>query len=168
MKKKFDVIGYCNNDAKNSRDIIIVNNALDHCINPFKSIIEMLHVLKPGGKLYMNHHRAEGGNGGYTGLHQWNLDLSSKKEFIIWNYNNAINVTEAVSDFATVKVVYNDTDERVNQSLITIIEKTKDFDLWNYASKESEIQDLAKLSQKLLEFICDGDVNSLFHGWLTE
>jgi ubiquinone/menaquinone biosynthesis C-methylase UbiE len=34
---------------ENYADYIIINNALDHCIDPFKSIIECLHVLKCGG-----------------------------------------------------------------------------------------------------------------------
>lgn len=153
---------------EDSMDVVIVNNALDHCINPYKAIIEIMHILKPGGRLYMRHGKAEGVNGGYTGLHQWNLDQSKNNDFIIWNYSNAVNVTEKISEFAEVKVTCNDTPVRDEQNIMVVIEKKKDFDLWEYVDKEKEIKDLAHLSQKLLEFMANQEVNKLFNQWLTE
>jgi hypothetical protein len=41
-------------------DYIIINNALDHCIDPFKSIIECLHVLKSGGTAFESYKMRSG------------------------------------------------------------------------------------------------------------
>lgn len=63
---------------KNMAEVVIINNALDHCIDPFRSIMECLSILKAGGMLHMNHGRMEGLVGLYQGLHQWNMDYNEK------------------------------------------------------------------------------------------
>lgn len=40
-------------------DYIVIDNALDHCIDPWRSLVECLYVLKREGHMFLNHRRAE-------------------------------------------------------------------------------------------------------------
>ena len=86
--------------GKNVADIVLIDNALDHCIDPFKSILECIATLKVGGILSMRHHRCEAVFEGYSGLHKWNIDVNDRNEFILWNKNNFININEKLASFA--------------------------------------------------------------------
>ncbi len=68
---------------KNFADVILIENALDHCVDPLKSVIECMQILKPGGILRLYHHRAEALWEGCLGLHKWNMDYNDNKDFII-------------------------------------------------------------------------------------
>lgn len=78
---------------KESVDESMINNALDHCIYPFKVIVECLYILKPDKYMCTLHRRAEAIWEKYTGLHRWNIDYNSKDHLIIWNESNAIDDT---------------------------------------------------------------------------
>ena len=105
---------------KQSADVVIINNALDHCIDPYKSILEALRILKVNGLLHLNHGRAEGVNGKYEGLHQWNLDYNEKDEFIIWNNDMAINISEKLRNVADIIVTHSDDSEEREQQFICV------------------------------------------------
>ncbi len=85
-------------------DYILIDNALDHCIDPFAAIIECLRVLKTGGTLVTRHHVDEAYKAFYSGLHQWNICCDQNGDFIIWNRNNYVNVTQELEDYAEIKV----------------------------------------------------------------
>lgn len=84
-------------------DYILVDNALDHCIDPFTAVIECLRVLKPGGMLTMAHHVDEAYKAFYAGLHQWNICSDGNDDFVIWNEENYINVTEELREYADIE-----------------------------------------------------------------
>jgi SAM-dependent methyltransferase len=86
-----------------SFDLTTCTNALDHSFEPLRGIIQMLHVTKVGGTVFMRHHRCEAENAGYSGFHQWNFDCQDGR-FIMWNRNNRIDVAEHLSPFADVSI----------------------------------------------------------------
>jgi SAM-dependent methyltransferase len=133
-------------------DYIIINNALDHCIDPFKSIIECLYVLKSGGVLHLNHTRCEAVFERYLGLHKWNLDYMNN-EFIIWNKDNAINVTKELKNIADVEIIIspNETGKRFYDQFITRIVKKRDFELSKFIDEDSERKDLAYVANLLMK-----------------
>lgn len=117
----------------NYADIILIDNALDHCFDPVKSIVSCLQVLKVNGTISMMHTIREAVNQNYKDLHQWNLDSNDKSELIIWNNNSFVNVTRKLEDYADITV---SKEERfVSRGLRTIngciyisIKKIKDID----------------------------------------
>lgn len=87
--------------APSTVDFIHVRNALDHCSNPFSGIIQSLVLLKKGCVLYLNHFNNEAENEGYRGFHQFNIS-EKDGDFILWNKDTHINVTDVCKDFAEV------------------------------------------------------------------
>lgn len=84
-------------------DYILIDNALDHCIDPFTAITECLQVLKIGGTLSMAHHVDEAYKAFYSGLHQWNICCDEDNDFVIWNKKNYINVTQKLSEYTDIQ-----------------------------------------------------------------
>ena len=154
--------------SEGSMDSVIINNALDHCIDPYKSILELLTVLKNDGVIYMKHNRAEGINNGYCGLHQWNLDYNSQGDFLIWNDENAINITQQLKNIAEVHIECNSNADRNAQYVVTKIRKIKKFNLYEYISEQDEINGLSHINMKLFEFISRLDINEVFNKWLQD
>lgn len=67
-----------------SYDIVHCRNALDHCFDPLRGIIEMLRVVRVDGKIILRHRRNEGQQQNYQGLHSFNFDVRAN-EFVIWS-----------------------------------------------------------------------------------
>lgn len=146
----------------NYADYIIIDNALDHCIDPWRSLVECLYVLKTDGRMYLNHRRAEAVYEGWTGLHKWNVDCSDGK-LLIWNKENAVNVTERLKGFAEVYVNYDDSvSVRECQNVGVEIVKKKEFELSSFFDMQKENGILTKFIEKLMaklaldgrEFLC--------------
>lgn len=95
----------------NYADCIIIDNALDHCIDPFASIVECLNVLKVGGVLSLKHFIDEGCFENGKGLHQWNLN-SDNGEFIIWNQKSYINVSQELRPYTEIEIEISDSFNR--------------------------------------------------------
>jgi ubiquinone/menaquinone biosynthesis C-methylase UbiE len=57
----------------NSFDIVHCSNALDHTQNPYKAILEMERVCRPGGMILIQGFENEAINENWQGLHQWNI-----------------------------------------------------------------------------------------------
>ena len=57
--------------------------------------------------MYLNHRRAEAVYENWSGLHRWNMDCCDGN-FLIWNKENAVNVTENLKDYAEIRVRYDD------------------------------------------------------------
>lgn len=147
---------------KDSADAVIINNALDHCIDPYKSIVESLMVLKPGGILYLNHTRAEGVNEKYNGLHQWNLDYTEKEDFIIWNYNAAVNVSERLDEIASIRLTHKSGNVQVE------VIKKKDFAVERYVDTGDETENMAYIVRGLMKKLSDPKFNSIFQHILMD
>jgi len=97
--------------APGSFDLICCSNALDHSFEPIRGIEEMLIVARLGGIVFLTHHINEASSQpddelNYQGLHQWNFDAEDG-EFIIWNRNTRINVSEKFASIADVYVHYD-------------------------------------------------------------
>lgn len=145
----FEFLG--NQFGRNYADYMIVDNALDHCIDPWRSLIECLYVLKEGGRMYLNHRRAEAVYEGWTGLHKWNIDCADGN-MLIWNRENAVNVTERLMDFAEVKVRYDvSVHARECQNVGVEIVKKRDFDLGDFFDMQNENMVLTGFIGKLME-----------------
>lgn len=141
---------------RNYCDLILINNALDHCIDPYKSLIECLYILKCGGILRLRHRRAEAVFEAYQGLHKWNIDYSKSKELIFWNQENAINVSNQLKDIADIRFVEtNEVSSRQMQKVIVEITKKRDFSLEEWIDAKQEQQQLAFIVEGLMNWIAE-------------
>ena len=148
---------------KESADVILINNTLDHAIDPYRSLIECLFVLKQGGLIKLVHRRAEALFEKYTGLHRWNIDYNENGELLFWNNQNTINISKAVEKFAKIKVnCIDDSIIRENQIVTVEIIKTAAFNIDEYIDQEKECKDLATIISKLMSFFASENVNIIF------
>ena len=86
-------------------DLVVCQNALDHTFDPCRAIKQMVEVSKPGGYVLLRHGVREGENQDYDGLHQWNLDLNSEGDFVIWNKSLTYNINQLSGGIAEVKLL---------------------------------------------------------------
>lgn len=89
---------------KDSCDVVLIDNAIDHCIDPLCAIIECLDVLKVGGVLSTFHHLNEAYRNYYHDMHQWNICMDNKGHFILWNKESFIDVNDELGDYADISV----------------------------------------------------------------
>jgi ubiquinone/menaquinone biosynthesis C-methylase UbiE len=71
-------------------DIVHIRNALDHTIDPVKSMFEMNKVLKKNGFLIIHGFENEAIFENWQGMHQWNLSLE-KNLLLISNIDGFVN-----------------------------------------------------------------------------
>lgn len=88
---------------ESSVDYLICNNALDHCIDIFRSLIEFLKVVKIGGAILLEHLDCEAEHAHYRGLHQWNV-TSSDGELIFYNLEKRYNISQILAGFCDISV----------------------------------------------------------------
>jgi SAM-dependent methyltransferase len=124
--------------------LVIIQNALDHSSNPIKGILEAIHVLKPGGILYLNHHPNEAVTEHHKGFHQYNID-EENGEMIIWNPYKRISVNALIQGFAEIKV-----KRHFNGHIIAIIHK-RDIVPAGLISHETDIKILCRAIMDLNE-----------------
>ena len=103
--------------AVDSFDLVHCRNARDHSFDPVRGVSEMLKVAKLGGRVLLRHFTDEAEHGKYGGFHQWNFTASSG-DFIVWNPEARIDVTEQLRSVA-------DTDVRVSgrDIVVTLIKR---------------------------------------------
>ena len=136
-------------------DVILINNALDHCIDSFRSIVKCVVVLKKGGVLRLVHRRAEAVFEGWIGLHKWNVDYNSKDELILWNKTNKINVSQELEKIAEVKLSHSPEETEAENSYITVeITKKNEVDLAEY-SYENDSKELAFMLGEFMKKYAD-------------
>jgi len=150
-KCKFGMFEFMSNFfERDYADLIIINNALDHCIDPYRSLIECYQVLKKDGCLHMEHTRAAAVYENWSGLHKWNIDCING-EFVIWNYEHAVNISEVLKDSAEVVVSYDEQEiDRASQIITIDIYKRKEIDLLQFIDKESEERILLMCIDRLM------------------
>lgn len=147
--------------GKDYADYIIINNALDHCIDPWKSLIGCMSVLKQGGRMYLSHRRAEAVYEDWMGLHRWNIDCKDGN-FLIWNKENAVNITEKLCKYADVHIRYDDTEEkRMNQMLDVEIVKKNELRLEDFFDIQEENRILISCVDNLMKKLAS-ESKSLF------
>lgn len=86
---------------RNSFDMVVCRNALDHSFDPVRGIEEMLLILKKGGRINLIHYVNEAENENYVGFHQWNFDVVNNRP-VIWNPNARIDLIERFGHCAEV------------------------------------------------------------------
>ena len=84
-------------------DLVVIQNALDHSAKPLKGIVEALHILKPGGILYLNHHADEAEREHYKGFHKYNINQADG-HLTIWNKDSKHDVNQLLEGFAEVQL----------------------------------------------------------------
>jgi ubiquinone/menaquinone biosynthesis C-methylase UbiE len=92
--------------ALNTFDLVYAQNALDHSYDPFRIIVSMIRLTKPGQFVMLEHRQDEAERARYTGLHQWNFALR-EGNFIIWNPSYVVNVTDILRNFVTIDNEFN-------------------------------------------------------------
>lgn len=147
--------------GENMADLIIIGNALDHCIDPYRSLVECLYVLKNGGVMRLIHARAEGLYENWEGLHKWNIDYEGDN-LIFWNNDNAINVTEALRDKADIELyTYMEKEEDFDREYITVdITKKEKIDLAKYYDPTQDATLLLSVIERLMG-VWSGDSETL-------
>lgn len=86
---------------RNTFDMVVCRNALDHSFDPIRGMEEMLLVLKNGGRVNLIHYANEAEEGNYVGFHQWNFDVVDGRP-IVWNKNSHVDLIERFGDCADV------------------------------------------------------------------
>lgn len=99
--------------------LIIIYNALDHSANPMQGIIDALHALKVGGRIYLCHHPNEAEAEHYKGFHKFNI-TEEDGACIIWNKELRIDVESLLKPYATIS-----THRLDNGFIVSVIEKQK-------------------------------------------
>lgn len=136
---------------KDFADVILIENALDHGIDPLKGILECLHVIKIGGVVRLCHRRCEAIFEIFYGQHQWNIDYNKNLEFVIWSRDNYINVNQYFGDDVEIKVIPTYHKERIKQFVTVELTKKPSFDIRNYITLEEEIKQLSKFNSILID-----------------
>lgn len=115
---------------ESSFDLINCQNALDHSIEPMWGVIEMCLILKTGGVIFLAHRKNEAEFENYDGLHQWNFD-DDNGEFIIWNKERRLNVSQILSSVAKI-------ENSINNDILSVVIRKHDefkFDTVEYQKK---------------------------------
>lgn len=110
--------------AKNSIDLIMCSNALDHCRDPFAAIDSMLEVLKPGCSIYIWSFENEGAKERYQGMHQWDL-YEQRGDFILSGPNCEESMQQRLSGKAEVECKWLPTGPRHAGHIEVIIRKLR-------------------------------------------
>ncbi len=104
-----------------SFDLAHARNCLDHGLDPYLAVMQMLSVVKPGGHVYLKHRPNEGINENWHGLHQWNFSISAGGDFIISSRTSEMNVNQALAGVADVRCELR--KEGDDEWLVVIIQK---------------------------------------------
>lgn len=114
--------------GENYADYILIDNALDHCIDPFSAVVECLKTLKIGGMLVTSHHIDEAYKAFYSDLHQWNICADQNNDFVFWNSQNYININKHLSEYVDIEinVIHRETLEQPYGCVVCYLKKKKD------------------------------------------
>lgn len=88
-----------------SVDYVIVKNALDHCMDILRALIEAYRILKIDGSLMLAHNECEGLCAIYDGMHQWNIFENNGDLIFADSKNGIINITKLLYGFADINMV---------------------------------------------------------------
>ena len=135
---------------RNYADYIYISNALDHSFDPLMGVIKSLYILKVGGVIKMKHRKAEAVHEAWQGLHKWNVDCI-KGDFVIWNKENAVNVSEKLKDYADVEVRDTNELDRNDQFITVLIKKKTEIELSWFIDIEEEGRTMGKIIRMLFE-----------------
>ena len=85
-----------------SFELVHMSNALDHSFIPIVCIMNMLEVVKVGGKVILRHVENEAEHEEYRGFYQWNV---TKKDGVLKLFNKIenIDVNDLISRYCDIK-----------------------------------------------------------------
>lgn len=104
----------------NTFDIVFCANAMDHCIDPFKAILEIIRVCKPDGYIHLEHYQRVGKKAGYGGLHQWNFHVENN-EPVVWNAKTIFKMSDFPIEFKHEEVFHR--NKTYNSNIILYAQK---------------------------------------------
>lgn len=136
---------------KNFANVILIENALDHSIDPVKGILECLEVLKPNGLLRLFHRRCEAIFEEYTGMHHWNIDYNDALELLIWNDKFYINVSKLLDNDVEIKIIPVSCEKRIDQYFVVEMLKEESYDYRKYIDLENENRELSYVLSIIME-----------------
>jgi len=110
-------------------DVILIDNALDHCIDPYCALCECISTVKKGGTVSLKHHENEAFRENYAGLHQWNIFVNEYGELFFWNKNTCINVNKLLEEYVEIKAWHEEGNLQYNPygAVVCNLTKKKDF-----------------------------------------
>ena len=141
-KITFGFIEYLSAFVPLKASLIIVQNALDHSINPLKGIIECIESLEIGGVLYLRHFRNEAETENYRGFHQYNISLEND-DIIIRNKETKTNINSFIKAYTEIET------STCGNEIIAVITKKQEVpnELFDFK------KDIAYLSNQYIEII---------------
>ena len=131
-------------------DLIFIRNSMDHSFDPYRGLVKCIYTLKTGGVMKLQHQRAEAVHENWIGLHNWNFDCINN-EFVIWNKENAVNVSKQLSDIADIEVRYEEKQNRDDQWIDVLIKKKREFDISEFLDDGNENMVMAGFISRLFE-----------------
>lgn len=78
-------------------DYVHMENSLDHCHDPLKSISNAIECLSPDGFLFARVFVNEGYHNHYDGFHKWNFDVFND-QVVCWNQSEIHFISECTSN----------------------------------------------------------------------
>ena len=105
--------------ARGSFDVVHCQNALDHSLDPVRTLLQMLEVCRIGGSVMLRHAHDEAEHENYSGLHKWNL-TNEEDRFIIWDRSERRDLTAELAGFSESRILATD------GYLINLFRKTSD------------------------------------------
>lgn len=108
-KTMFGMFEFISRFFDKQADFILIDNALDHCIDPLKSLLECSRLLKIGGVISLFSYEDESVNAQDWGLHKWNLSVNYVNELIIWNFDHFVNVNKYLEKYYSFEIVEDET-----------------------------------------------------------
>jgi SAM-dependent methyltransferase len=100
--QRLEAEGLTKRFSSNTFDLCVACNCLDHSYNPERAVLQMIDVVKKGRYVLLEHFRNEGERQNYSGLHQWNFDLSPVGDFLIRSKSSVTNMTQKYADQCTI------------------------------------------------------------------
>jgi SAM-dependent methyltransferase len=85
-----------------SFDLAYARNALDHCVDPVRTIVNMVSLVRPDRDVVLVHGVDEAETSAYAGLHQWNF-REYEGALLVWNQGEVHNLTNVVAGAARVR-----------------------------------------------------------------
>jgi len=82
-------------------DLVYGRNSIDHTLNPFLAIQQMIAVVKPDCFVFLQHFVKEGERSGYAGLHQWNF-FANNGDFFLNNPRKKVDLTRELKEIGEV------------------------------------------------------------------
>lgn len=86
----------------NTFDLVVARNSIDHAYDPERAILQMIHVVKPGHYVYLEHTENEARRQRYAGFHQWNFFMDPEGDFMINSRSTTVDITRKYADLCTI------------------------------------------------------------------